>query len=116
MRLYQDAYSEFIETTDAANKAVMDELGITEQNLLRLAQKIDEAFKQARKSMVDLTSPLPEENKDFNPLQALLDAAEKANAQNQLEKIVRQFMNSGYGLVADELASLGVMGLSLIHI
>ena len=113
MRLYQDAYSEFIETTDAANKAVMDELGITEQNLLRLAQKIDEAFKQARKSMVDLTSPLPEENKDFNPLQALLDAAEKANAQNQLEKIVRQFMNSGYGLVADELASLGVMGGAL---
>ena len=113
MSLYQGAYSDFIETTEAGTKKLMDELGVTEQNLLRLAQRIDNAFKEARKSLVDLTSPLPEQNKNFNPLEALINNSKKAVAQGELESLVKTFMNQGMGLVADELASLGLAGGAL---
>ena len=61
---------------------LMDEFGVTEMAALRLAIRIEDAFKKARSAMVDFTKPLPDNQfDDMTLLEMINNTQAKALAQ-----------------------------------
>ena len=109
--LYSRAYAQFSKDIEDANKNISDELGITEEAALRVANKITEAFKESRKSLVDLFSKVPEnELENANLIDILINNTKKARAQKEFEMLVRDITGRGQAALAVELTEMGILG------
>ena len=108
--LFADAQQKFIDENKASVDSLMDEFGVTEMAALRLAIRIEDAFKKARAAMVDFTKPLPENQfDDMTLLEMISNTQAKALAQAEFEQAIQELRKSN-PLLADQLAQMGVMG------
>lgn len=112
--LYTKTYDKFTQDNKLASDEIKKELGITENAAIQLAARLDAAFKEARKSLVNLTAPLPEDAfQDMTALDVLLNTIKKSAAQAQFEKTLTALGAFGKPVLAAELAKVGVGGLEM---
>ena len=110
LNLYVSANEKFIAENKKSVDALMDEFGVTEMAALRLAIRIEDAFKKARAAMVDFTKPLPDNQfDDMTLLEMISQTQAKALAQAEFEQAIQELRKSN-PLLADQLAQMGVMG------
>ena len=110
LKLFTDTNNAFIEENKKSIDALMEEFGVSEQAALRLAIRIEDAFKRARQSMVDFTKPLPDNQfDDTSLLELIVNAQTKAMAQERFEEAIRQ-LRVDAPFLADQLSQMGVMG------
>ncbi len=108
--LFKNAQEKFINENKKGVDALMDEFGVTEMAALRLAIRIEDAFKKARSAMVDFTKPLPDNQFDDMTLLELVGQTQaKALAQAEFERVIQQLRKTN-PLLADQLAQMGVQG------
>tara|TARA_B100000029_G_C17604196_1_gene966847 strand:- start:193 stop:5877 length:5685 start_codon:yes stop_codon:yes gene_type:complete len=110
IKLFTNTQNKFLEENKKSIDALMEEFGVSEQAALRLAIRVEDAFKRARQSMLDFTKPLPENQfDDTSLLDLIVNAQSKAMAQEKFEEVIRQLRTSS-PFLADQLSQMGIMG------
>ena len=113
-QLYLDAYDRFTKQSELTSQKLQEELGITESAALQLAARLDQAFKEARKSLVALTAPLPEDAfEDMTALDVLMNTIKKDAQQTRFEQVTGMLGDLGKPVLAAELARVGSGGLGM---
>jgi TP901 family phage tail tape measure protein len=114
VELYTKTYDKFTKDNKLASDELKKELGITENAAIQLAARLDKAFTDARKSLVNLTAPLPDDAfQDMTALDVLLNTIKKSAAQAKFEKTLTALGAFGKPVLAAELAKVGVGGLDM---
>lgn len=112
--LYLDAYDRFSKQSELTSQKLQEELGITESAALQLAARLDQAFKEARKSLVALTAPLPEDAfEDMTALDVLMNTIKKDAQQTRFEQATSLLGDLGKPVLAAELSRVGSGGLGM---
>ena len=83
---------------------------MAEEAALKLAIRLEKAFKDARKAMLDFTQPLPDNQfENFSLVDAIINTNQKVKAQREFESLINSIKRET-ALVADELAKKGIAG------
>ncbi len=112
--LYLKAYDQMTADAQMTTDEMREEFNITEAAALQLAARLDQAFKEARKSLVALTAPLPEDAfEDMTALDVLINTVRKNAQQAKFEKVLEALGAFGKPVLAAELSRVGVGGLDM---
>lgn len=112
--LYSKVYDRFTQDAKLTTEELQSRLEISESAALQLAARLDQAFTEARKSLVSLTAPLPDDAfKDMTALDIMIETLKKKAAQTKFEKVLTQLGQFGKPVLANELSKVGVGGLSM---
>ena len=104
------ASKEFEKQNKSSIKNLVDEFGVAEEAALKLAIRLETAFKDARKAMLDFTQPLPDNQfENFSLVDAIINTNQKVKAQREFESLINSIKRET-ALVADELAKKGIAG------
>lgn len=109
-KTYVKASKEFEKQNKSSIKNLVDEFGVAEEAALKLAIRLETAFKEARKAMLDFTKPLPDNQfENFSLVDAIINTNQKVKAQAEFEDLINK-IKKDTALVADELAKKGIAG------
>ena len=112
--LYLKSYDRFAQASKLTSDKLQAELGITESAALQLAARLDQAFKETRKSLVNLASPLPDDAfEDMTALDVLMETIKKNAAQTKFEKVTTLLGDLGKPVLAAELGKMGPGALDM---
>ena len=112
--LYLKAYDQMVKDAEMTTEEMKEEFNITESAALQLAARLDQAFKEARKSLVALTAPLPDDAfEDMTALDVLINTVRKNAQQAKFEKVLESLGAFGKPVLAAELSKVGVGGLAM---
>ena len=112
--LYLKAYDQMVKDAQMTTDEMKEEFNITESAALQLAARLDQAFKEARKSLVALTAPLPDDAfEDMTALDVLINTVRKNAQQAKFEKVLESLGAFGKPVLAAELSKVGVGGLAM---
>jgi len=112
--LYLKSYDRFAQASKLTSDKLQAELGITESAALQLAARLDQAFKETRKSLVNLASPLPDDAfEDMTALDVLMETIKKNAAQTKFEKVTTMLGDLGKPVLAAELGKMGPGALDM---
>ena len=112
--LYSSVYEKFNKELEMSNEELSKEFQITEGAALQLAARLQQTFTEARKSLVALTAPLPEDAfEDMTALDLLIQSVQKNAKQAQFEKTLDTLVTLNKPVLANELAKVGVGALPM---
>ena len=112
--LYSSVYEKFNKELEMSNEELSKEFQITEGAALQLAARLQQTFTEARKSLVSLTAPLPEDAfEDMTALDLLIQSVQKNAKQAQFEKTLDTLVTLNKPVLANELAKVGVGALPM---
>ena len=112
--LYLKAYDQMTKDAQMTTDEMKEEFNITESAALQLAARLDQAFKEARKSLVALTAPLPDDAfEDMTALDVLINTVKKNAQQAKFAKVLESLGAFGKPVLAAELSRVGVGGLAM---
>jgi TP901 family phage tail tape measure protein len=114
VNLYSSTYDKFTQQSKLTSDQLKENIGVSENTALQLAARLEQAFTEARKSLVALTAPLPEDAfEDMSALEVLLNTIKKDAAQTKFEKATTLLGDLGKPVLAAELGKMGVGALGM---